>query len=186
MADNTTAGVVSYGFAALAGLTTLSDQRSRNRDVAFKMKQEGEQSLYRLGMTENEIKALDLELARVLSQEDIKSLKDEAFAVAYQASSGLTGSADVQIEAAMTSAQAKADIVAKGKAQQANALRSMYAESFRYRQQADAIRQSIMSPESAAIGAFSNVLQGFNVGLGMLSSGQRTDFLQNVSKPSTT
>jgi len=170
---------VSYGMATLAGISTLSSQKTANENIALQVKQEAETSIYRLGMTQQEIKEIDRELAMAMNQSEIQALKDEAFATAYSASSGLSGTTarDIKSEASVTKAQQQSQQVSQARASQRTQLREMFAEKMKFDQRSELLLDELQSPESAGMQAFTNTMSGFQTGLGFFDQTSVDKFL---------
>lgn len=181
MASTGTVGTAAYGMAALAGLTTLSDQKTANQAIALQVSQESEMSIYRLGMSQQEIKEIDRELSRALNQTEIQSMKDEAFAKAYTAQSGLSGNTaeDVQSEASVNKALTQADQVAQAKAGQRGQLREMFGEKLRFSQRSELLLNELQTPASAGLQSAANTMSGFQTGLGFFDSTSVENFLKD-------
>jgi hypothetical protein len=179
MANNFGVGTASYGMAAMAGLTTLEDQKTQNDAILTQIEQEGEASIYRLGMTQEEIKEIDRELSSAMSQTEIQSLKDEAFAKAYTAESGLSGTSakEVAAEATVSKAQVQTQQVAQAKGQQRRLLSTMFQEKQQYEQRTELLIEQMKSPTEAGLGAFSASMAGFQTGLGLFSQESQDKFL---------
>ena len=184
MASPFTVGATSYGFAALAGLTTMEDQRSANETIKLRMKQEADSSIYRLGMTQQEIKEIDRQLAMSLNQTEIQAMKDEAFAKAYTAESGLSGTSakEVQAEASITKAKQQDTQVTQAKSQQRQLLSSMFQEKQKFEQRSELLLDEMQSRDQAGLSAFTSTMSGFQTGLGLFSQSSVDNFLDTTPK----
>jgi len=188
MASPFVVGATSVGFATLAGLTTLEDQKNANEMISLQVEQEAEASLYRLGMTQNEIKEVDRELALAFSKTEIQSMKDEAFAKAYTASSGLSGTTakDIEAEASVEKSMKQTDLKEQAGRQQRQLLSSMFQEKMQFDQRSEMLLESMQTPESAGMQAFTSTIQGYQTGLSLFSQGDVASTIGSTGKKQKT
>ncbi len=174
-------GAIPYGMAVFAGITSLADQANRNKLSRAKLEANQSNAIYSIGMTAQQAKELDNQLAGYLAQNEIEALKAEAFAKAYNSSSGAINK-DVALNQQTEMAIKKSSKIYEANTAERNALMKMLYANNQTNSQSDLILAQMATPWQAGLQAASNSFQGFNVGLGMMSQSDRNSFLNNVDK----